>query len=208
MCQASTCGWVLAQAQVQVLQNSESQIVMLRFTTLVSARLPLTKSKWLNFFSPTIDHFSPSQPCFLKIPEHCHVLIIRSHTCADRHMLQHSLLRWWSRNYQWRCLVSWCTRDAALSIRLVLTQYFRMLWTSNNRTIHLSENTIYFSLLKLVSQTAARLACVVPELCIIRRLCTVCAASRSTSLQVSLMTAALLVFKVLVVAPSTSWRRR
>ena len=37
MCQASTCGRVLALAQVQVLQNSGSRMVVLRFTTL-SAR--------------------------------------------------------------------------------------------------------------------------------------------------------------------------
>ena len=34
MCQASTCGQVLARALVQVLQNSGSQVVVLRFTTL------------------------------------------------------------------------------------------------------------------------------------------------------------------------------
>ena len=37
MCQASTCGRVLARARVQVLQNSASRMVVLRFTTL-SAR--------------------------------------------------------------------------------------------------------------------------------------------------------------------------
>ena len=37
MCQAHTRGWVLARARVQVLQNSGSQMVVLRFTTL-SAR--------------------------------------------------------------------------------------------------------------------------------------------------------------------------
>ena len=37
MCQASTCGRVLALAWVQVLKNSASQMAMLRFTTL-SAR--------------------------------------------------------------------------------------------------------------------------------------------------------------------------
>ena len=34
MRQASTCGRVLAWAQVQVLQNSGSQMVVLEFTTL------------------------------------------------------------------------------------------------------------------------------------------------------------------------------
>ena len=34
MCQALTCGRVLARARVQVLQNSGSQMVVLRFTTL------------------------------------------------------------------------------------------------------------------------------------------------------------------------------
>ena len=37
MCQASTCGRVRARARVQVLQNSGSRMVVLRFTTL-SAR--------------------------------------------------------------------------------------------------------------------------------------------------------------------------
>ena len=36
MCQASTCGRVLALARVQVLQNSGSQMVVLRFTPLSS----------------------------------------------------------------------------------------------------------------------------------------------------------------------------
>ena len=27
-------------------------------------------NKWFNFFSPTIDHFSPSKTCFLQIPAH------------------------------------------------------------------------------------------------------------------------------------------
>ena len=37
MCQPSTCEWVLARARVQVLQNSGSRTLVLRFTTL-SAR--------------------------------------------------------------------------------------------------------------------------------------------------------------------------
>ena len=65
---------------------------------------------WSNFFSPAIDHFSPSGTCFLQILVHCIYLKFKS----EPHLRQVayatslfglSVVCWWSSYYLWKCFV-------------------------------------------------------------------------------------------------------
>ena len=60
MCQASTCGRVLARALVQVLQNSASWMVVLRFATLSTL-----DRQWRNPRKKNSRHNSPPATDFL-----------------------------------------------------------------------------------------------------------------------------------------------
>ena len=99
MCQASTCGRVLARARVQVLQNSGSRMVVLRFTTLSARdrhwRNPRKKNyrEHSNIKSARVSALTGSMPRKMADARQSGSALIRNRTHMSPHSLRQCTVR-------------------------------------------------------------------------------------------------------------------